>query len=1104
MNEKVKYIIAVVKRYFSPVHILPAAYCAIALSLLWTPMDSLATQMGMGTGGGGCLWGESVSSFTRQIGQALVYGIDINKRVANMTFYGFFYLPMLFLICWCLLSVLFRGIEITNDGASFLQRLTAAAFPALIVTVFSRLDNSFFSNLSPIAYVSVVAVLFYLRFGAGQLPLKQFKWAFFSALSLEFFGIRLLYSVCETLAQNYLHYTVASTLVYLFLLILLCIVGLRFSKSPFCDSLCAASTPLYAAPVLVSLFLEVCNILNQYGIFIGNKVQISLLIAVGCALIGVIWYVLIGRKMPQKAMSNVHKWQYLFLVLGMAMLLYQPAMQIVAGSELFESSNNGSDIYAFLTAGELPMVENLNVHMILEELGSILYGALNQDALGAIWFCYPFLPVTIYLLLYGFFVILTDWETGVFMELFFPGATLFWLLPYWTMGLLPVIAAIFVCYRKNRRAVIIFILSCVILCLYHADMGLSCAVAALLVLTVWLWCKRERKLLNTLWLTGICAGALCLGLFVILCMIRGISPLARILELISILQSNLNWTYREVTSKFDFRFFYCYLLVPAAVTICTTLVLLRRRQNQIPDTLCLLVGMLALSQLLEFYRGIIRHNLAEGFTCFSTGYGILCILITLWILARHRTIQLPLYLSGIMLCQILTGTELFQDNTLLQSSINQQLQTSSYQTYEEKIDRVVIPENLVQVYQPLKVFFDATMTPEQTYFDFSCDTLIYTLTNRDKPVYINQSPCQLNAEFDHLIFIREIEQADCPYALCQVGSAGWDGIDMDINHYLVAEYLNQNYRPLCFVSNYCLWVDRTEYAERRAAIQKLVDCGDVMVTFVEETDPTMIKSYELGQTAWLWGTYDQAEPKQTLQNLSEATETARSGIRITQGDKTGTFIFDLRDNQFASAGTNQRVAVWCSSDNDQDDLIWYPLKYSDETFCVTISVADHLGQTGDYQFHVYYDDMEGTPQIYTTATKTVGPDGMLVNENAGRIFDLRPDMLDRSNGNYLEIVASTTAVGRASAELVDTSGNVLCTMLFDLHEGQNRYLLRISGNYMWYTDLVAQLRLTADENLEGLNVNVLSGDVDYGSMNFLQRKVLEGEPCMAAAAAVEY
>lgn len=1071
--------------------ILPAAFGAVALSLLATPMDSLAAQGGMNAANIPIFYSETVNTFTRQAGNALLSGIDIDQRISNMTFYGFFLLPLLFLLCWGLLCLLFRGKEISTDGLSFLNRLTAAAFPALFVTLFNRLDSSIFSYFSPIAYFAVLSVLLYLRFGAERLPLPQFKWAFFSALSLEFFGIRLLYGLLPALpalSASFLRSTVAALGVYLCILLVLCLLGARFARSPHCDCLCAASTPLYAAPILVSVFLELTNILNQHSIFIGHKTMFSLLIALTCALMGAAWFLTRGRKLSSDP-ADWTRWQYPLLVFGFTVLMLQPAMQIGAGTELFESSNAGSDVYAFLTAGELPLIENLNVHMILDEIGQILYGVFNGDALGAVWFSYPVTALAPYLLFYWLFSELTDRETGVLLALFFPVSAFFWCIPY-IFGFLPILTALYACRKRTVRAQALFVLSCVVLCLHRADIGLTCGVAAVLVLTVIFLKETAKKPLAALWASGVCAGILFAGIFVLLCLYRGISPLARILELISILQSNINWAYTMVAPAYGLQFFLCYLLLPVAVTVCCALVLLLRKQKNFSRERCALAVILGLSYLMNYSRGIIRHNLMESAYAFILGNGVLCILVCLWLLTGRRTLALPLVFSLVFVLQPIFGMDNVQGNSLMQDSLNQQLQTGAYQTYPEKVDRVVIPEELKAVYEPLKTIFDATLTSEQTYFDNSCDTILYALTDRNKPVFTNQSPSQLNREFDHLMFLRELEEMDTPYALCKAGGAGFDGIELDTNHYLTSEYLNQNYRPLCLVGSYCLWVDRAQYGEKRAAIENLAAAGAVTVTFVEDaTEPSLVKNHTLGQLPWLWGTYDKAPQQEVFDTLCESPTTQAEGMQLLPTETPGSFTFSLRDGDLGGKGSNPRVAIWCSAVEDQDDLIWYPLTADGSLFTTAFSVADHMGQTGEYQFHVYYDGADGTQQFEQGFSAEIPLDDDAVT-TFQRVYALSLATLDRSSGNYLEITVENSSAAICTAELLGADGKTLCTMSFDLQNGAGRYLLRVSSNYFWYTDAITNLRLSAQGEMDGVAVRVLRGDVDYGSMNALQRKVL--------------
>lgn len=1097
MNETTKIRIENFRKRWIPGLILPAAFFAAVLGLLWTPMDGLAgltdTLASILPG----VLGERAGSFDRQIGQALVYGIDINKRVTNMTFWGFFYLPLLFALCWGALSLLFRGREIEKESLSFLNRLTACAFPMAVLSLLARLDASFLTAFSPIAVLAILGVLLYLRFGAGLVPLKTFKWVFFTSFVLEYFAIRFFLAISEA------WYECVAVTAYPLVLVGLYILAVGFAKSQHCDSLCAAATPLYAAPVLVSLFLELTNIFNQYGVFFYHKTAVVMVIMLGSVLLGAAWCFLRGGKVKPGA-ADYTRWQYPLLVLGFTMLMIQPARQIVAGTELFESSNAGSDVYALLTAGEIPLVENLNVHMILEEVGSILYGWLNRDPLGAIWYCYPLVGIAEYLVMYWFFSVLTNRENGLLMTLLFPIRGIQWLIHPGLgilYGLFPMLAGVEAARRKDRRSIFLFVMSCVLLCLYRADAGLSSGIAAVLVLTVWFLLRRERKPLCMLWVTGLCMGALAAGLFVLLCVLRGISPLARILEAVSLLWAFVLWAYRTVAPGFDFTFFLTYFFVPIGTVFIVTRVFLYWKKKQVPDLLFLMDLMVAASYLLNFSRGIVRHSLMENDYAFAMGFGVLSIVISLWILAGQKAIQLPLFLCCFLVLRVFMAGGVPENGTLLQDSIDRQKQMEPYENVAETVDRVVIPDELKAIYTPLKMIFDATLTPGQTYFDYSHQTTLYALTNRNKPVYTNQSPSELNAEFDHLMFVREIEEMDCPYALSLVGGSGFDGIDLDMNHYIVSEYLYQNYHPLCQIGNYCLWARAEEYDRRADEVRALIASGAVEATMLQGGEDFMIRVYEMGQIPWLWGTYDSAEPQEVLQTLHSASSVEREIIEVYSTDTPGRFLYEAKSKWLADHGENVRVAVWCSSVGDQDDIVWYALEQDGDVFTTAVDISEHLGQTGDYQFHIYYDDEDGQAQIYQSLTRTVTADGMLVGGDAQSYdYELRSGELDRSDGNYLQIQARTERAGRASAELLNEDGETVCTMTFDLQPGQNTYMIRVSMNYMWNAGQVAHLRLDTDEKVEDLTVRVLRGDINYNGMNFLQRWVLEAEPTLNAEA----
>lgn len=965
-----------------------AVFFALIIGLIWTPMDSfkltsqeMVANTSIGTEGAG--------SFSRQMGEALSYGIDVGKRVQNMTFYAFFYFPIITVICWALLGLLFRETEITEEGQKFLNRIISVILPGIIATTVLRLNQPLENVFMPAAVVYVPVVLVYLRFLKNRMTLSSFKWSLFTSIPLSFVLIRLVSQTAITVTGNPDLRNAACAGIFLVSIMISVLYG-GFAQNHNGNTLFAAATSVYLAPILLSTFLEIFNILNQHGVFIRHKGLVCIAVSGCCILGGLIWYAAGGKKKIIDS-DKLQRVQFFLLIVGLLMLVLQPPTQIAATREYFETSNDGSDVYSFLAFGEIPLVENLNVHLILDEVGAILYGILNADVTGAAWYAYPITTFISWLTLYYFIRMLTDREYAVLFMIFFPVRLVTYILPMGSaICFLPILVAIPIVKKKNRLTCFLYVLACVMTCLYRADIGIAISAGSLIILTIYLAFRKEGKTLATLWIIGAITGAICLGLFLLLCVIRGISPMARLLEFISVMgNSDPNWAFRLISTTYtDIRYYLCYLICPIVSVLCSGLVLVKRKEKEIPDYLVITIVVLTLAQCLEFGRGIVRHNLFENWIQFQLGYSVMAIAIAIWALIGRKANRLSICLGAFVVIQIIATGSTGANSYLLQEGYNRQTASELNASYEEKIDRIVIPDYGTTI----KTIFDRTLTADQSFLDYSTDTMLYTLTERNKPVYINQSPSQLNREFDHLLFLHEIGEIDCPYAICTIYDKSFDGISIDMNHYLVAEYLYEKYTPLCTADEYCLWVRKEEYAERRAMIEKMIDEGTIVSSFVESDADELQRTYSMGMIPYLWGTFEKAEQQETAETLDQ------------------------------------------------------------------------------------YAPIEG--EAY---------------------YPIHTDQIDRSEGNYLEIITEAENDGRADIRLLSPEGKMLCDVSFDLVRGRNRYLIRISGNYMWHTDLVDRLILATDVNIADTEVNVLKGDIAQDSMNGLQRNVLNGDLKLNAA-----
>ena len=1112
--------------------LFPAAFLAVYLGLLWTPADYSAYIFGKI--GSHFFLTDQAASFGRSIGQALINGFDISARVQNMTFYGFIYLPLLFLVIYGAICLLLRRQKdnIGSEAYSYINVLTWAGSAALMIQLFTRLSDKIFNYFSLIPPLMIILLIIYLRFFHRKIPLERFKWCLFAALALEVPAIIALMRLGMS-SEGFAVPVLASSAAYFLLTLALAFVMILIVRRGRDNEFCAAFTPMMAAPAILSVFLELTNILNQHEIFISHKYAFSLLIfflsILCCAAL--YWkYVKQGKKIP----FDIAKWQYPLLILSFAMLLVLPSMQITAtGAELFETSNYGSAIAGLFRSGQIPLVDNLNVHMLSDALGGILYGWLNGDVIGAIYLSYSIFTPIVYLLWYYFLKKITHADYAVLLVLLFPLTGLLGFTEYFGFGLLVLLAALRAHKNETKRSMLLFCLACAAVCLYRLDLGVMFAVGGVVALSVAFVVKKRKKAFLRLWITGICTVISGVGLFLLLCLARGVSPLARLLEFLDLMQSNVSWAYTAVANYTTWHYFFFYLVVPVALLCFTVAVFLKRKKEKallpagsqenkrIQSADCLIVAMLAISYMLNFQRAIVRHNIMESAWGILLATAPLCICIACYLLSGKKINVLCGCLGGVLLLQLVLGAANLSGTTLLQGSLNRQIDSTLYQEYDEKVERAVLSKELKNAYMPLKLFFDASLADDETFFDFTTQSLLYALTGREKPVYTNQSPSQLNSEYSHLLFIHEIETHDCPYAIVPSYNFGYDDISLRVNHYLVAEYLNQNYEPFCAVGGYQVWVKKDCYEQKKALIENLmpqeINLSYGLDSFTETKDT--IAAMAGGSLVFENGTADPFadgfQNNAQLQQIIADSNNLKIKIDYTS-TAAGVFqcFYTLQEGELYAESRSVSVPV-----NDNKGELTFSIPCTKNTrirfdfpagteFTIEGIQCRGFNENDAYLASVQWIDYtyESMPHVYDTLNLAyywgtydkAAPQAMQRELCSGQqnvnAYTTKLDMssLDLSKGNYIEILADSAQKGTASLRISGSEYGDLIDERFTVMSGtQNRYLIRISGDALWYSGLCDTLTLSSDAELNNVTIRILQGDVDYDGMNSLDRLALK-------------
>ncbi|MGI6348316.1 MAG: hypothetical protein ACOXZ0_00140 [Eubacteriales bacterium] len=1112
-----------IKELYLPKLLLPAGFLTVFLSLLWTPADYSAYIGGLTKIN--FFIGEPVTSFNRGIGQALINGFDIFARIRNMSFYAFLYLPLIFLSVYGVICLLLRHSKdsINEEISNYINTLAWVSSAALLIQLFNRLNPSFFNYFSAIPPAMIALLIVYIRFFQKSIPFDRFKWCLLTPLALEIPVVILFYKTGFAIDGVKLSSMITFGTYTIFTITLIFIMRILVRKQRDTD-FCSAFTPIIAAPIFFSTFIELTNVLNQHEIFVAHKSALSLLIFFVLAVCCVILFLWYGKR-TKKVSYDISKWYYPLLILSYAMLMVQPPTQVISHTELFESSNYGSLIYGLLKYGEIPFVSNLNVHMLSDALGGVLYGWLNNDALGGLYLHYDlFTPIT-YLLWYLLLKRIMRADYAALFVLLFPITGLFGFSNYYALGFIVVIAALRAFENNKKRNLLLFCLACVAACLYRMDMTMF-VIGSVVALSIAFIIEKRKKHLLWLWISGttvITAGAM---VFALLCMMNGISPLARIVEFVNIMMSNVNWAYTNVANYSEWYYFFIYLIIPVFL-LCSVLAVFvkysREKTNElqnVSDILpsdVLLVVILAIAFIFNFQRGIVRHNILEKYWCILLSVAPLCICISCFLIFKKKPCVLFGGLTLVLLLQLPFGAGNLSGQTLLQTSLNRQTNSDLYQVYSEKIDRVEITKELKDIYLPLKLFFDATLDKDETYFDFTVNTSLYALVNRKKPVYINQSPSQLNGEYTQLMFNYEIESSDCPFALVSSYHTGFDDVPLRINQYLVAEFLYKEYRPLCVVNGYEIWARNDCFEAKKALIESLLPAGNDIdydiISFSEINDTTVSKKngslvFKNGiQDPYVDGIENNQKLQQLMMNSTHIVfcidyeSTAAGNFQCFYSSNGENYSEGQSVLIQANKGVGELIiSVPCG----EDTRLRFDFPAGSE---FTIKGIQCMGVGDKFLSSFQWIDYthEALPHTYNICKlayywgtfdkakpQTVQRELISGVENVTSIsVKLDMDDIDISQGNYIEIIANSNESGNAHLSVSSETQGSLIDFGFDIFEGtHNRYLMRISSDALWYSGLCDTLTISSDVDMSNVSIRILQGDVNFDGMSALERKAL--------------
>lgn len=186
--------------------------------------------------------------------------------------------------------------------------------------------------------------------------------------------------------------------------------------------------------------------------------------------------------------------------------------------------------------------------------------------------------------------------------------------------------------------------------------------------------------------------------------------------------------------------------------------------------------------------------------------------------------------------------------------------------------RIVCDTQTSELVDSFQRIFDALLEKDETFLDFANITSLYSLTGKQRPFYVGQSPSLLTDLYSQKCFINEISRHKVPLAVLGTTDVAFTQqmilVPHNIRYYTVAEYIYSNFRPLVLAGDFAIWCEKENYDEFKCILEKnnfiqkgyeFIDYGyDVFSSTLNENKNIYYPyhQYDLGMLPYIWANND--------------------------------------------------------------------------------------------------------------------------------------------------------------------------------------------------------------------------------------------------------
>lgn len=774
----------------------------------------------------------AVDKFTRIFGGGVVSDYSVSKKVHYFYFvlivYGLLVFSCYQNIRFALMINAYNKIRRIGD---FANTLLFVGWSFLIVCVYRQFSNQFSYDLT--LYLLKLFMFFMIPafyfWETGKLGVRDVR----IMLSLALFSLVLSANIvfCFDIRNFGRFSDILAIVLFTSLLVFL-------ANKAFCvfNARCLYSK-IIVISLIFSLSLVFCSFVFESSNILALKTdrfidvrKIFHWVFYSACWLSIGWFCC-ARKLVHG--STASRALFVF-VLGVSIIISLPPLVIGSDLNIFESGNLSLPVSDFFYYGALPIVENFPGHGLSGVISSILYGIVTSDHVGALfapWMGWM-VSAALVLFFYCFVKSISNGLVAVSAAVFLP--YLVSNLAIYGIGLVVLLPFIIYVRTQNRKHLILTVILVILLAAYKLDVGFTFIAGVICSSIITSIFSKKKIFKSVIFYFSLC-GAVFLVLFIFVCLIKDINPLTRIHEYLSIASSDDHWGYNTLGDAEKTSYSFFYFVVPVLSVLCFLIALLFRNRFsavQFSVLVCLLFAYYA-----NIPRLLVRHSLIE--------YVNINAPLWLWTIPIALSLLIAMLFSSrqmIIFCQtfiVLTVCIFFQSNTYFDNSplqnalartewvsaqIIPETRLKDINTVFSRGSRVIFDEaksESISRSNEIKAIADLLLATNETYLDFTNQNAAYAWSRRRNPAYVDQSPAMLSGETSQKSFILEIEKDlnSVPIAIMPTDK-GWyftmhlDGVNNNIRHYLVAEWIYNNYRPLIKYNEHAsVWVLNSRYDE---------------------------------------------------------------------------------------------------------------------------------------------------------------------------------------------------------------------------------------------------------------------------------------------------